>query len=111
MIQNVTSLNAKQLKLVIKRDKWQSLSGIIKTPISNKFAFVFGRKITHVHNSTAPYYNLYYSEGKLPSTVQVKHAIETVQKSDALQAPQGMSPLGKKVLGDVERLLDTTKKI
>jgi len=51
------------------------------------------------------------SEGKLPSTVQVKHAIETVQKSDALQAPQGMSPLGKKVLGDVERLLDTTKKI
>jgi len=50
-------------------------------------------------------------EGKLPSTDQVTRAIETVQKSDALQAPQGMSPLGKKVLTDLEKLLDTTKKI
>ncbi|GBB87561.1 hypothetical protein RclHR1_01400014 [Rhizophagus clarus] len=50
-------------------------------------------------------------EGKLPSNDQITRVIETVQKSDALQAPQGMSPLGKKVLADFERLLDTTKKI
>ncbi|PKK78753.1 hypothetical protein RhiirC2_843191 [Rhizophagus irregularis] len=50
-------------------------------------------------------------DGKLPSTDQITRAIETVQKSDALQAPQDMSPLGKKVMADFERLLDTTKKI
>jgi hypothetical protein len=64
----------------------------------------------HVPNSTAPYVNL-HREGKLPSTDQVTRAIETVQKSDALQAPQGMSSLGKKVLVDFEKLLDTTRKI
>jgi len=52
-----------------------------------------------------------FKEGKLPSTDQVTRAIEAVQNSDALQAPQDMSPLGKKVMADFERLLDTTKKI
>jgi hypothetical protein len=51
-------------------------------------------------------------EGKLPTTDQVTHAIESVQSSDAFhEASRGMSPLGKKVLVDTERLLDTTKKI
>jgi hypothetical protein len=63
-------------------------------------------------NSTAPCKNSIYREGKLPTTDQVTHAIESVQSSDAFhEASRGMSPLGKKVLVDTERLLDTTKKI
>jgi hypothetical protein len=51
-------------------------------------------------------------EGKLPTTGQVTRTIETVQSSDALhEVSRGMSPLGKKVLADTEKLLDTTKKI
>jgi len=51
-------------------------------------------------------------DGRLPSTDQVTSAIESVQKSDSFhEASRGMSPLGKKVLADTERLLDTTKKI
>jgi len=51
-------------------------------------------------------------DGRLPSTDQVTSAIESVQKSDSFhEASRGMSPLGKKVLVDTEKLLDTTKKI
>ncbi|RIA97123.1 hypothetical protein C1645_871601 [Glomus cerebriforme] len=51
-------------------------------------------------------------DGRLPSTQQITHVIESVQQSEALHATaHDMSPLGQKVLADTERLLDTTKKI
>jgi len=51
-------------------------------------------------------------EGKLPSTEQVTKTIESVQSSDVLHgSAHGMSPLGKKVLADTEKLLDSTRRL
>jgi hypothetical protein len=51
-------------------------------------------------------------EGKLPTTGQITGTIDRIQGSDSLHATgQGMSPLGKRVLADTERLLESTKKV
>jgi len=51
-------------------------------------------------------------EGKLPTTQQMTTAIEQVEQSDIIHdAARGMTPTGKKVLADTEKLLETTKEV
>ncbi|KAG9296973.1 hypothetical protein G9A89_001811 [Geosiphon pyriformis] len=53
-----------------------------------------------------------FNEGKLPTTEQLSSAITEVQESEILlRSYQGMSPLGRKVLADTEKLLETVKKL
>ncbi|CAG8577418.1 856_t:CDS:10 [Ambispora gerdemannii] len=52
------------------------------------------------------------SEGKLPTTRQVTSTITKIQESDILhEVSTHMSPAGKRVLSDTERLLETTKQV
>jgi hypothetical protein len=51
-------------------------------------------------------------EGKLPTTEQITKTIDKIQKSDELHdVGRGASPLGKRVLADTERLLESTKRV
>ncbi|CAG8551601.1 9234_t:CDS:2 [Funneliformis caledonium] len=51
-------------------------------------------------------------EGKLPSNQQITSAIESIQESDVIyDSARGMSPLGKRVLSSLEKLLESTKKL
>jgi hypothetical protein len=53
-----------------------------------------------------------YKEGKLPSNQQITSAIESIQESDVIyDSARGMSPLGKRVLSSLEKLLESTKKL
>ncbi|KAL1915397.1 uncharacterized protein VTP21DRAFT_6855 [Calcarisporiella thermophila] len=52
------------------------------------------------------------SQGKLPKTEEITRQIEQVQSSEIIHdTARGMSPLGKKVMGDAEKLLETTKRV
>jgi len=51
-------------------------------------------------------------DGKLPSTAQITKTIDKIQNSDELHnAGHGVTPLGKRVLADTERLLESTKRV
>lgn len=51
-------------------------------------------------------------EGKLPSTAQITKTIDKIQNSDELHnAGHGVTPLGKRVLADTEKLLESTKRV
>nr|CAG8435117.1 12369_t:CDS:2 [Entrophospora candida] len=51
-------------------------------------------------------------DGKLPSTAQITKTIDKIQNSDELHnAGQGVTPLGKRVLADTEKLLESTKRV
>lgn len=53
-----------------------------------------------------------FNEGKLPNTEQITGTIESIQESDAIHdSARGMSPLGKKVFADTEKLLESTKTL
>jgi hypothetical protein len=50
------------------------------------------------------------SAGKLPTTSQLTSSIDDIQKSEVLyETARGMSPSGKKVLVDTEKVLDSAK--
>jgi len=52
------------------------------------------------------------SEGKLPTTEQIATSIESLQESDAIhETARGMSPLGKRVFANTEKLLESTKNL
>ncbi|CAG8590294.1 22967_t:CDS:2 [Cetraspora pellucida] len=51
-------------------------------------------------------------EGKLPTTEQITTTIESIQENDTIhESARGMSPLGKKVLADTEKFLESTKNL
>ncbi|CAG8521543.1 11632_t:CDS:10 [Ambispora leptoticha] len=53
-----------------------------------------------------------FSEGKLPTTKQITETITKVQESETLHdVSHQLSPLGRKILSDTEKLLDTTKRV
>jgi len=52
------------------------------------------------------------SEGKLPTTTQITTAIDEMRDSDVLhESTKVLSPLGKRVLADTEKVLETTKQV
>ncbi|RUO96253.1 hypothetical protein BC936DRAFT_142347, partial [Jimgerdemannia flammicorona] len=51
-------------------------------------------------------------DGKLPNTAEITQAIDNVKKSGVMQeTASSMSPAGKKVIADTEKILDTTKRV
>ncbi|CAJ0641231.1 17119_t:CDS:2 [Entrophospora sp. SA101] len=51
-------------------------------------------------------------DGKLPSTAQITKTIDKIQNSDELHnAGHGVTPLGKRILADTEKLLESTKRV
>ncbi|RHZ83681.1 hypothetical protein Glove_88g26 [Diversispora epigaea] len=53
-----------------------------------------------------------FNEGKLPNTEQITETIGSIQESDVIHdSARDMSPLGKKVFADTEKLLETTKNL